>query len=373
VLTAMADALLRTPLYEWHKAKGGRMVDFSGWQMPVSYESIVEEHLATRRAATLFDISHMARFRFDGPEASALLDRLCTRRVVDLKPGHVRYSLITRDDGGILDDVLVYRLSDERGQFHWLVANAGNRDKIRAWIEARLPGESEVRFTDQTLDTAMIALQGPLAERVLGQQFPTADSGPLGYYQGHVRHIDGCSAVISRTGYTGEDGFELTVPSDMAAAIWSQLLGSSVGPIRAAGLGARDTLRLEAGMPLYGHELTEAIHPYQAGLGFAVNLKNRQFTGRDALEAIQRRGGYPRLVGLRLEGKRVAREGYTVHAEGRAVGAVTSGTFSPTLQAPIAMAYIEAQCAEGHCRLSVDLRGKSVPVRLTEIPFYRRS
>ncbi len=365
--------LLQTPLHDWHARHSARLVDFAGWSMPVQYDSIISEHVATRERAGLFDVSHMGRFRFDGTQASALLDRILTRRASQLKPGQIRYGLITNETGGILDDILVYHLVDQDGHsFHALVVNAGNRDKIASWIHAQLADFPDVTFTDQTLKTAMISVQGPRAISIV-TPLVDFDLPALPYYHGRVAHFTGQPAVVSRTGYTGEDGCELVVDAGIAESVWQQLMEAGVGHgLAAAGLGARDTLRLEAAMPLYGHELSESINPYQAGLGFAVQLKDRAFIGRDALAKLRTDERLPVRVGLQMDGKRVPREEYPVLAQGRSVGRVTSGTFSPTLQRPLAMAYIEPQFAASGSTIEIDLRGQPHPATIVELPFYKR-
>jgi aminomethyltransferase len=392
----MTGTLNKTPLADWHAAHGGRMVDFAGWSMPVQYGSIVEEHHATRRAAGLFDVSHMGRLRLDGPGAEALLDRLLTRKVVGMGPGKIRYSLVCNEGGGILDDVLVYHLQEHGGgRYHLLVVNASNREKIAAWVKAHLQPSDDARISDRTTETAMIAVQGPAALRIV-EPIVGADLGGLAYYTGLETTICGRPGIASRTGYTGEDGCELIVPADAAAEVWQTVLanGRDAGAA-AAGLGARDTLRLEAAMPLYGHELSEEIEPFTAGLAFAVNLEGREFIGRAALVAAKNKSDRPVRVGLELAGRRVPREHYAVLASGRreppdgpastdsatlsgssrsplAVGHVTSGTFSPTLQKPIAMAYVQPQCAEVGAELAVDIRGTLEPARVVKLPFYTR-
>lgn len=350
------------------------MVDFAGWEMPVQYSSIVAEHRATREKATLFDISHMGRFRLDGEQAADFLDRVLTRRVKDLEPGKIRYALVTNDEGGVLDDVLVYHLVDSREQpFYWLVVNAGNRETIANWLEHHRSPANEVSISDQTTRTAMIAIQGPYALRTAQPlfPFPVAD---LDYYTGRVTMLLGDEVTMSRTGYTGEDGVEIIMPAESAREVWASLLaaGRDIGVIP-AGLGARDTLRLEAAMPLYGHELSEQINPFQAGLGFAVNLRGRTFPGCVAL-ARQRENQYqPRRVGLALAGKRVARQHCQIKSGTRPVGEVTSGTFSPTLNRPIAMGYVAAEYSQTGCPLTLDIRGHETAARVVPLPFYKRS
>jgi len=369
----MAGDLLKTPLHLWHAAHGARLVDFAGWHMPVQYGSIVEEHQATRKAATLFDVSHMGRIRFDGPGAEAFLDRLLTRKVLGMGPGKIRYSLMCKEDGGILDDVLVYHLhAHSGGLYYQLVVNASNRQKILSWLAAQKKSTDDVKFADQTQATAMIAVQGPLALRV-AEPLVGADLGGLAYYTGCETTICGHAGIASRTGYTGEDGCELVVPASAAVEVWERLFaqGKELG-LAAAGLGARDTLRLEAAMPLYGHELSESINPLQAGLGFAVTLQSHDFIGRQALAARKDDSSQPVRVGLELAGRRVPREHYGVLSAGQTVGEVTSGTFSPTLQKPIAMAYVKPAFAAVGTELTVDIRGTAEPAKVVPLPFYRR-
>ncbi|MEN6449789.1 MAG: glycine cleavage system aminomethyltransferase GcvT, partial [Thermoguttaceae bacterium] len=290
------DALpQRTPLYDWHVAHGARMVDFAGWAMPVQYTSIIEEHTAVRSAVGLADISHMGRLRFEGPGAAVFLAELLTRRVADMELGQIRYSLVTNDAGGILDDVLVGYYHNSHGQpFFMLVVNASNRAKIVDWIAAHLPEEranrpgQEIIWNDVSRLWAMFAVQGPRSTELL-QPLVDVDLRSMRYYRGAQALIlhpaaqrQGC--IISRTGYTGEDGFEVSLGATIAPAVWEALMeiGRPLGAVP-AGLGARDTLRLEAGMPLYGHELSEQIDPFQAGLGFACHLVGYNFPGRDAL------------------------------------------------------------------------------------------
>ena len=345
------------------------MVEFAGWSMPVQDGSIVDEHLATRTAAGMFDISHMGRLRFEGPGAAELLDYLLTRRVVGMQAGAIRYALVTNEQGGILDDVLVYHLAPP-GQppFFLLVVNAANRQKIREWLEPHLAEREGVRCDDQTESTAMIAVQGPRA-LALVQPLVPLPLASLRYYHGAATEVAGRAAVVSRTGYTGEDGCELILPAEAAVQVWTEL--AAPGKATPAGLGARDTLRLEAGMPLYGHELSEDLDPFQAGLGFAVQLRDRKFVGCEALGRLKADTHRPQRIGLVLEGRRVAREHDPVLAGEHRVGTVTSGTFSPTLQRPIAMAYV-APPACGETTFCVEVRGRREPARRVELPFYTR-
>ncbi len=372
----MATPLAHTPLHDWHAAHGGRLVDFAGWEMPVQYTSIVTEHQATRAAAGLFDISHMGRLAFSGPGAGTFLDRIVTRRTADMQPGQIRYALVTNTAGGILDDVLVYRRSGAAGDpDRWLlVVNASNRAKITAWLAAqKLP--ADCRCEDLTAGTAMIAVQGPRAAEIVADRFGRQPLGLKYYHALELPSAEGPSlpVLISRTGYTGEDGWEIIVAAAQAAGLWQELLalGQPLGAV-AAGLGARDTLRLEAAMPLYGHELSEAIDPFQAGLGFAVDLAERSFPGCDALARLSAAHDRPVRVGWELAGNRVPREGYRVLAGDQEIGHVTSGTFSPTLGRPIAMGYTRPEQAAPGTTVAIDLRGRPEPARVVALPFYRR-
>ena len=371
----MTDNIAQTPLHSWHVEHGGRMVDFAGWSMPVQYTSIVQEHHATRRAIGVFDVSHMGRLRFEGENAEGFLDRLLTRRVAGLTPGKIRYSLVTNEQGGILDDVLVSHLETPSGRrYHMLVVNASNREKIVSWIKGLMDESAgDVQMWDRTLETAMIAVQGPHAAGIL-ESLIKAKLDSLGYYCGMVTEQFGRPCTVTRTGYTGEDGFELIVRAEDALDVWKNVFraGRDLG-IAAAGLGARDTLRLEAAMPLYGHELSEQVNPYQAGLGFAVNLKDRDFVGRDALVKFKSDENQPKRIGLEMAGRRVPREHYGVFDGDQRVGETTSGTFSPTLEKAIGMAYVQPNAATVGNQLTVDIRGRRESARVVELPFYRRA
>lgn len=375
----MTSTLSRTSLHTWHAEHGARLVDFTGWSMPVQYDSIVSEHQATRQGVGLFDVSHMGRLRIDGSGAVDFLEQMLTRSTARMPMGRVRYSLVCNPQGGILDDILVYRTGDVHGESFQLVVNAGNRDKIWQWFNTH-SSEFDVELRDETLETAMIAVQGPAAVGLVSQLTTNVvpDSGEsistLAYYHCCPGLICGIAALISRTGYTGEDGFELIVDTDDAVAVWTALLdrGHQAGAM-SAGLGARDTLRLEAAMPLYGHELTEETNPFQAGLSFAVDLDGRDFIGHEALQGLQQDRQQLRRVGLLLATRRVPREGYLVATPaGDEVGWITSGTHSPTLGQPIAMAYLDPACAVVATELQVDIRGERVPAHVVELPFYQR-
>ncbi|HEY3117169.1 MAG TPA: glycine cleavage system aminomethyltransferase GcvT [Chloroflexota bacterium] len=370
---------LRTPLAAVHEALGARMVPFSGWLMPVQYTSIVAEHLHTRTSASLFDLSHMGRLRISGSGAQALLQHATTNDVSRLAEGGAQYTLACNEDGGIIEDLIVYRFADS-----WqLIVNAANRVRILGHLESlRDRHEYYARIEDETFATALIGLQGPLSQEIL-QPLVDSDLTDLGYYHAraallslapgarpHPNPLPGGEAVpalISRTGYTGEDGFELGLDADEAEMIWQALLDDP--RVQPAGLGARDTLRLEAGMALYGHELTEDINPYQAGLQRVVKLAKGDFVGRRALETLSRSPPTRSLIGLEFERGAVPRAGYTVHQGGQVVGEVASGTFSPTLNRPIATAYVQAPTPEPGVELAVSIRNGLVPARVVSLPF----
>ena len=354
---------LRTSLYDWHTAHGARMVEFGGWDMPIQYTTIIDEHAAVRTAAGLFDISHMGRLSFGGPEALDLIQHVYTNNAATMKDGQVRYGLVCNAQGGIRDDVLVYRWP-----YGWaMVVNASNREKIVAWL-AEHKQSRNVQIVDQTLDTCMVAVQGPKAlELVRG--LTEADAEKLAYYYATPTRCQGAACVLSRTGYTGEDGVEIMIGKKLGVPLWEELIRRGAKP---CGLGARDTLRLEAAMPLYGHELGEDIDPLQAGLNWAVKFDKGDFIGRDALLKRQQDKTLPVRVGLELDGKRLAREGATVTADGAPIGRVTSGTFAPTLSRALAMAYVAPTHSAVGMVLAVDVRGKAETARVVPLPFYKR-
>jgi aminomethyltransferase len=354
---------LRTPLYEWHRSRHARMVEFGGWDMPVQYAGIVAEHAAVRTAAGLFDISHMGRFSIAGPDALALIDHAWTNDAAGMTDGQVRYGLVCNEQGGVLDDILVYRWP-----YGWsMVVNASNRLKVLDRLKGYAAGRN-VQIDDRTEATGMVALQGPQAVGMVTGMFEH-DPAALKYYHGQPTRWAGNPCVVSRTGYTGEDGIEVMIAGDAAMALCDELLSRGATP---CGLGARDTLRLEAAMPLYGHELTEEVDPYQAGLGWAVKPAKGEFVGREAM--LERKGGAgrPKRVGLVLDGSRSARDGCAVVADGRTVGTVTSGAPSPTLGKPIAMAYVEPAFAAPGTVIEIDIRGTRSPARVVSLPFYQR-
>jgi len=372
--------LLETPLAAWHVAHGGRMVDFAGWRMPVQYASIVDEHLATRRAAGLFDVSHMGRLAVGGRDAIAWLESLLTRRVAGIEVGRARYTLITSDAAArpvILDDALVSRDADapDGSPRLALVVNASNRERVVAWLRARLP-PAGVSFEDRTFATGMIAVQGPLAVEIVGGLCDADARGRiagLGSYRTTTAVVAGHPAAVGRTGYTGEDGLELVVAADAASAVWDAV-HTAGGPrgLRACGLGARDTLRLEAGMPLYGHELREESDPFAIGLDLAMNLEGRSFPGVAYYAALRDRPAGRIRVGLRFDSKRAAREGDLVMRGERAAGVVTSGSFAPTLGTAVAMALVDRDAAAAGTPLEAVIRDARAAAVVTPLPFYQR-
>ncbi|MCA8961400.1 MAG: glycine cleavage system aminomethyltransferase GcvT [Planctomycetes bacterium] len=368
-----------TVLNPVHRDLKARLVEFGGYEMPVQYDSIVEEHLAVRQRAGLFDLCHMGRFVVHGPRAIEAVDHVTTNDVAKMKTGQIRYSLVCNERGGVRDDVLVYRMPDHV----LLVVNASNRDKLMAWFAEHLvqPGAS---LRDESEDVAMIAIQGPRAESLLSPLTSTTwvgDLSALGYYKMSdvVVRVGGKESRghVSRTGYTGEDGFELYVPTEDAIDLWHEISehcarAHGADALRPCGLGARDTLRLEAGMPLYGHELDEETNPLEAGLDFAIKLKKPGgFIGRDAMVAAKAVGLKHELRAFTVESKRVAREGMEVFSGERRVGRVTSGAPSPTIGRNIALAYVERD-VPAEAALEVQVRKAREPLSPHTFPFYKR-
>jgi len=360
--------LLRTPLYETHVQFGGRMVDFAGWEMPVQFAGITEEHVHTRTACSVFDVSHMGRLSLVGADCESLLNRLCTRNLTDAETGRSYYSHICREDGGILDDVIVSRF-----EHHWgIVCNASNRTKIVDWIK-RHAASVDVTLRDDTEKTCMVACQGPKTME-LAKELTEQDLSDLKRYRFRVRQLGPMQLVVYRSGYTGEDGVEVVLPAALAPAMVARLLGTPDEPhpvIRPAGLGARDTLRIEAAMPLYGHELSEAWDSLTAGQSWCVDL-GKDFIGADVMRALSEQGLPRRIVGLELEGRRIARQHARVYAGANEVGEITSGTLSPTLGRSIAMAMVASAHADKGTSLEVSIGSKRVPAAVVKLPFYKR-
>ena len=350
----------RTGLYEAQNARGGRFIDFNGWDMPVQFAGITAEHQTVRTACGIFDLGHMGRLHLAGPHALALLEQQVCRPLRSMTPGQVRYGLVLADDGTVEDDVLVSRESEHA--FH-IVVNAGNHQKIRDRWQT-LAGDS---LTDLTARQAMIAVQGPTSAALLTGM--GLDGGAMKYYSFLDLPWSGITVRLSRTGYTGENGFECFLPAEHAARFYEAVVAAGAIP---CGLGCRDTLRLEAGMPLYGNELDRTVTPAEAGLGFAIN-KEGGFIGADVVLRQLRDGTSKRLVGLRMTDKRVPRHGYPVLANGQPVGVITSGTLSPTLGFPIGMAYVATASSAVGTALTVDIRGTPCIAEVVALPFYKRA
>lgn len=373
--TTTSSALKRTPFYEFHVDQGAKMVEFAGWEMPMLYRSIIEEHRQVRHSGGFFDVSHMGRLRFTGRDARRFLDHLCTRQIAAMADGQCRYSLVCNERGGCRDDVLIYRLGDEQ---YLMVCNAANRLKLLDHI-AQVRSDLDFDLSDETVDTAMLAVQGPKVIGLIAAIVPEVRE--LKRYRFVCKELLGVEILISRTGYTGEDGVELILPAAMASQAVGLMISSMDEPdaeVKPAGLGARDTLRIEAGMPLYGHEITEEFDPLSAGLTFAVTLGKGDddeqvghFIGQEALKKIADQGPRRRLVGLILDGPRTARPGMKVQAADVELGVVTSACLSPTLDKPIAMAYLDASYADPGSAVQVDLGRSMIAAEVVKLPFYK--
>jgi aminomethyltransferase len=360
--------LKRTPLYEKHIAHGARMVPFSGWEMPVQYSGIIDEHEAVRSRAGLFDVSHMGEFEFRGPQLKEFLNYLSANDATRLTPGRAQYSMLLNEQGGTIDDIIIYLLEDDHAL---MVVNSSNIDKDWEHV-ARVASGFDVEAENRSDDFALFAVQGPRAVEVVNA-LTEDDVSALDYYAVARTTIDGHDVIVARTGYTGEDGFEIFVRPEEAPGLWDRVLeaGESHG-LKPAGLGARDTLRLEASMPLYGQELDEDTSPLEAGLGYFV-AKEGDYIGAARQRELREKGLPRRLVMLRLEGRGIARHGYDVQdQEGRVIGHVTSGSMSPHLSYPIAQAYVEAGHHDVGNTVYVDVRGRKVPAKVVKRPFYKR-
>ncbi|MEW6236625.1 MAG: glycine cleavage system aminomethyltransferase GcvT [Candidatus Omnitrophota bacterium] len=348
----------KTPLYDHHLAEKGRMVDFAGWDMPVQYESIPLEHKAVRRSAGVFDVGHMGRFWIEGGGAADSLERLTASRMKDMEIGQVRYTVVCNPEGGVKDDILVTRLGE-----NWfvVVVNASNRKKLLPWFREHFAPKT--LLDDYTLETGMIAVQGPEAAKIVESMFPGADE--LAYYHARDFSQGKGEIIVSRTGYTGEDGFEIIARDDETCDFWDRVRALGAQP---AGLGARDTLRLEMGYPLYGHELTEEITPLEAGVGWAIHLDKEDFIGLAALKKQKETGVPRRRIGFQLEEKGIPREGCALYAGEIPIGAATSGGFSPTLETGIGMGLVQAQYVKTD-NLSVEVRSKRLAAKIVKPPF----
>ena len=355
--------LRRTPLHDLHESLGGRMVPFAGWRMPVQYSSILDEARAVRSGAGLFDVSHMGRFQIRGPDAVVLLNRVLSPNIPNLRIRRARYGVICNQEGGIIDDALVYRLGRER---YLLVPNASNAETVADWIERWRRESDRVEIEIATPRLAMIALQGPAAQLTLSG-LTTHDLTSLRLFRVVEAEIAGAPSLIARTGYTGEDGFELMVPASDAVRIWEALAEAGAVP---CGLGARDVLRLEAGLPLHGNDIDVGTNPFEAGLDRFVDLERDEYVARDALLRIREEGPSRRLVGFYMVGRGIARQGYEIVSDGLPIGRVTSGSFSPTLGRAIGMGYVQEDYSGPGTVVSVDIRGRPVEAEVTLLPFY---
>lgn len=367
---ATSEQLLRTPLYERHRTLGARLVEFGGWEMPVQYSGILDEHRAVRERAGLFDVCHMGEFRVEGPAALDFLQRLVPNNVARLVDGQALYTQILTPEGGTRDDLIIYR---DDADHYLVVVNAGTMPTDWAYFEESGRGVDGLTLTNVSAQTGLLALQGPRAQAIL-QPLTEAPLGEITYYHYREGVVTGIPCRISRTGYTGEDGFELYCDAGQVGALWDALLatGQAEG-LQPAGLGARDTLRLEAAYCLYGHELTTDITPLEAGLGWTVKLdKGVDFVGRDALVAEKAQGLRRKLVGVELTERNAPRAGHRIFQGGVAVGELTSGGVTPTLGKPIGMGYMSAGDMTPGAEVAIEIRGKFVPAVITPLPFYKR-
>ncbi|MEU6150196.1 glycine cleavage system aminomethyltransferase GcvT [Actinosynnema sp. NPDC047251] len=361
----------RTPLHAEHEALGAQFTDFAGWKMPLRYDSELAEHHAVRTSAGLFDLTHMGEIVLSGPEAGRALDHALVGNASAIAVGRARYTMITQPDGGVIDDLIVYRTGEQE---YLVVANASNAAVVFDALVERADG-FDTSVVDKSVDYALLAVQGPASTAIVAG-LTTTDLATVKYYASYPTEVAGRPALLARTGYTGEDGFELFLDPSDAPAVWQALLEAGrEHDLKPAGLGCRDTLRLEAGMPLYGNELSAERTPYHANLGRVVKLdKPEGFVGRDALAAVAEKGVEAKLVGLKTASRRAPRHGYPVlDASGAVIGEVTSGALSPTLGYSVAMAYVTPENAEPGTELAVDIRGRQEPVEVVALPFYKRN
>jgi aminomethyltransferase len=361
-------ALRRTPLNTLFRDLGARLVDFAGWEMPVQFTSVIDEHVAVRTAAGLFDVSHMGEIEVEGPDALALVQRVTCNDASRLVVGQAHYTGLLNERGGFVDDILVYRRGADR---FLLVVNAGNTDKDFAWVKSHARGE--VRVDNASARWAQIAIQGPRSEEILKGSC-AGDLRAIAYYHFAEMTVRGAACIVSRTGYTGEDGFEIYGPTGAAADLFSALLQAGKGAgLLPCGLGARDTLRLEARMPLYGNDIDDTTTPLEAGLKWIVKTGKGEFVGRDALMRQEKEGVGRRLVGFEMVDRGIARHGYAVRHDGREVGRVTSGTFGPYVKKNIGMAYVPPGLAEPGARFAVVIREREAAAVVVPAPFYKRA
>jgi len=359
----------RTPLYEEHKKLGAKIVPFAGWEMPLSYTGVLEEHRATRSAVGLFDVSHMGRIDLTGPAAVQLLDRVATSPVRKLAVGGMQYALACNEQGGILDDIMIYRFGEQR---YFVCANASNAEKIFQWLVKQAAGFSGVKVTNRSGDLAQLAVQGPRS-RELMKPLTSADLDGLKLRHCIETKVAGVPMLLSRSGYTGELGYELYLPSERASEAWETLVhrGSAHG-LKPCGLGCRDTLRLEMGYPLYGNDMDETITPIEASLEFAVDLGKDDFIGREAMVRQKENGIARKLIGFELSQRGVPRHGQTILSGGKEVGIVASGNHSPSLNKGIGLGYVQTAFAKTGSEIQIDIRGNAVPAVIVERPFYKK-
>lgn len=360
----------KTPLYDYHLKLGATIIDFGGWAMPVQYTSVMEEHHATRNAAGLFDICHMGEIDVKGPLAFDLLQWVMSRNLEGQKIGEMKLSVMTNENGGIIDDLTVYMLAV--GHYR-LITNAGTKDKDLNWIlkAKEEKGLADVEIIDLSDKTGKVDIQGPRAEVILQKLVPD-DLSHLKFYCFMESKILNVPAIISRSGYTGEDGFEIYVEAQRTGEVWDKLLetGAEYG-LKPVGLGARDTLRLECGMMLYGSDMDESTTPFEVVYGWVTNLE-KDFVGRDILRKQREKGVEKKLVGFEMEERGIARHGYKVFKNGREIGAVTSGTFAPTVNKAIGMAFVPVSCKEPGTEISIQIRNKQSKAKVVKLPFYKR-
>ncbi len=362
---ASSESAKKTALYDIHVAAGGKIVPFAGYMMPIQYAGIVSEHRRVRTTVGVFDVSHMGEFFFEGPEAEGFLNRLTINDVTKLEVGQVQYSAFCYPDGGIVDDLLVYRFADH----YMMVVNAANLTKDRLWVQEHLPA-SGVQFADRSDEFSLLAIQGPNSRDLL-QKITPVKLENLAYYHVTEGEVAGIPAVIARTGYTGELGYEVMVENPSAVRLWEAIFAAGKSfQVEPIGLGARDTLRLEMKYCLYGNDIDQTTNPLEAGLGWITKLSKGDFIGREAIMKVKEQGLKRKLVGFKVLGKGIPRHGSPILYRGEAVGITTSGNYSPMLDCGIGLGYVPVQWCEEGTELELDLRGRVLPIRIVKTPFY---
>jgi len=357
--------LKQTSLFDTHVSLDARIVPFAGWEMPVQYTGILEESRAVRASAGLFDVSHMGRVDIQGPDAVSFLDRVLSVSVPALRIGRARYNVICDRDGGIVDDCIVYRRSEDR---YLLIPNASNTDAVLDWLAEWVSSQDQVQIEDITTSTAMIAHQGPQAASMLAE-LTSADLASMRLFSAIPAQVAGAEALVARTGYTGEDGFEMIVPTEDAPAVWAALMDKGAVP---CGLGSRDVLRLEAGLLLHGNDMDTTVNPYEAGLDRFVDPDREGYVAGEALRRIRDEGPSRKLVGFQMQSRRIARHGYAITDGSEQIGEVTSGGHSPTLDRSIGLGYVPTDLSPVGTRLTIDIRGRAEVAEVTDLPFYSR-